>query len=50
MDVVWQFLGDFIPVPVPVKPISTSPNDVFPSLLVVGFRIWSRVASLRTAA
>jgi len=31
-----------------VKLISTSPNDVFPSLLVVGFRIWSWIASLRT--
>jgi len=24
-----------------VKPILTSPNDVFPSPLVVGFKIWS---------
>jgi len=33
-----------------VKPILTSPNDVFSSLLVVGFRIWSRIASLQTTA
>jgi len=33
-----------------VKPIPTSPNYVFPSLLVVGFRIWSPVASLQTTA
>ena len=33
-----------------VKPIPTSPNDVFSSLLVVSFRIWSRAASLGTVA